>query len=46
MTGVLAAGIWTPLAVRHEGAARKWALPWLLVGVVLLFGIGVVVWMN
>ena len=46
MVGVLAAGIWTPLAVRHEEAARRWALPWLVAGMVLLVGLGVVVWVT
>ncbi|MEE9534868.1 MAG: hypothetical protein V3W06_10620 [Acidimicrobiia bacterium] len=44
MTGVLAAAIWAPLAVRYDAAARGWARPWLTAGIVWLVGIGVVVW--
>ena len=43
MAAVLAAGIWTPLAVRHEDVARRWALPALIIGLVALVGIGVLV---
>ncbi len=44
MGGILAAGIWMPLATRHEGSASRWALPALAGGIAVLALVGLVVW--
>ncbi|MEE8331926.1 MAG: hypothetical protein V3R84_09145 [Acidimicrobiia bacterium] len=44
MGGILAAGIWMPLATRHEESASRWALPALAGGITVLSLIGLVVW--
>ena len=46
MTGVAAAVIWTPLALRHQETAARWALPALVAGMVLLAALGVALWVT